>query len=203
MIRARAFRVLVVLAVCGLASAVSAREENDIGFHGVGLTFGYVSPSDLDPTIMFGANADLGTIAEKLTLVPSFLVWQSEAEVEGYGGRTTTLEVREIGLLLDAKYYLYGDTYGASSGGSNDWSSGGVADGGLYFGGGLGFYFSDVTNESLYASDSEGGSDLGFDFLFGYERMTSEKLYLFAEGRYKFNGFDSFQAVVGFTFRIE
>ncbi len=95
-------RTTLFLAVAlGLATAPAAMAQSDLGLKHVGVSLGFVSPERLDATFSFGAFADWGQIAPKVTL---------ESRVDHWSWSETLLGVesklRDISVAVRGKYHF-------------------------------------------------------------------------------------------------
>lgn len=158
------FSLCLLVGVLLLATApVSA---SDMGLKRLGGKVGIVFPKDLDMGFMLGAAADMGEITDNLKLVPLISYWNAG---KSEGGYDFSLSNFQIGA--DVQYYLK-DVKG------------------LYFGGGLSINFAsasvDVPPEiaAFVPETSSSSTDIGIDFLGGYEMPLGKTTTGFAQLKY-------------------
>ena len=159
---------------------------------GVGGRLGFVMPEgDIDNTLGFGLNADLGTLMPELTLNAYLDFWTKGYDVGAYYEWSWT----SIGIAAIVKYQF------AMEGNMKP-----------YAGGGLGFNISTWSSDysgptypgwtgDLDTSDSE--FDVALHFLGGASMPLSPNLDGFAELRYTIDGADYFGIYVGVSYKLK
>lgn len=161
------FTVLAILIVGVVVYTVPA--SAGVGFNGIGVRLGFVSPEDGDETIGFGAVADLGTFTDDIHWDASLCYWGNGEEVPGI-----EWSWKDIALRSAAKYFF--PVTGSS-----------VSP---YAGGGLGIHFfsSEVTwtGHPLFGDQSESDSETKFGFFVvgGAEMVLSDQFKGSAEVQY-------------------
>ena len=186
-------RILWVV-ICSLILTITTvvnTQASDIGFYGIGGRFSYVKPEDIDGTFGFGCQADLGTLVSTLHLYPSIDYWQKK-QTEDIGYYKIKYSFSEISLNGDVRYYI---------------STSNVAKLKPFIGGGIAIIISrvsmDMEDTSGYGfdlSDSDSDTDIGLEFLGGFDISLSELLVGSIEGKFKFNGVDTFKISAGITY---
>ncbi len=187
---------LTVLAVAMLLAGVlpqtASAQNGDVepvgfGLFGIGAQLGYVSPENIDGTIGFGAQANLGEVARNIWIIPSLTYWSSGESIGN-----TDFSFSEVGVNAEARYMFP--------------SEGNVS---FYAGGGLCLCFYSVevpvitnflTGETSKESNSE--SDIGFSVLGGATTALSPKLDGFGQLRYKLGDADTFSFVAGVMMKV-
>ena len=179
--------VLAVLMICVLGSISVA--ETDIGFKGIGGKLGFIMPeSNIDNTLGFGVNADLGSVS--MFNVYGYLDYWAKGYEEGsFEWSYSVISIAAIG-----KYFF--EVEGEFK---------------PYAGAGLGFDIASVDAEytgpafgfedTFESSESE--FDLALHILGGATYALSPTLNGFAELKYATGGIDYFGIYVGVMYKLK
>jgi hypothetical protein len=173
-------KVLFVIALLCMVSLASAQ----VGLKGVGAHLGYVDPEDIDGTIGFGAQADLGTLMPQLALFAYVDYWGKSYDVY-YG----SVDFSDIDIAAIVKYYFPGKDFKP------------------YAGGGLGLNIASASyNSDLGDFDDSGAdnssTDISIHLLGGVQKNLSPNLDGFAEIKYSMADADYLSFVVGVTYKL-
>lgn len=104
-------RLLLACALLLLPGAVHAQELADydyenLTFRGIGLDYGYIWPSKVEPTSMWSIRLDLGYLGPAVRIVPSISYWSSRlstGQLDALADRLNTLPpLLERGVVLTA-----------------------------------------------------------------------------------------------------
>jgi len=190
---ARFVGLLTFIVVCVLALS-NATAQTNLGFMGVGVRLGYVSPEDVDGTFGLGVFADLGTFAPRVMFEGYADYWSSSEDIPT-GGEASA---RDIVLGARAKYAFPVNHPKIQP----------------YIGGGLGIHFVS-TEVSTPAIDMGGGviipamtlddstAKLGLDFGGGMNFNVNETTAIQGELWYGIvSDVNQFSAKVGVLYRL-
>lgn len=102
MARTRRWWTLALLVGAWLGAALPASGQDladldyeNLSFRGIGLEYGYIFPTQVEPTSSYGVRFDLGYLGPGLRLVPSFTYWSSDFQAE----EVSELETRVASLV--------------------------------------------------------------------------------------------------------
>lgn len=168
---------------------------SNIGLQAVGGRIGYIMPEgDIEDTIGLGLNADLGTLAENITLHGYLDYWGKSYKITNYEWNWSVISLAAI-----AKYHFnagesqFKPYAGAGLGlNFNHWSSD-------YTGPDFGGIFNP---DDFEASDTD--TDLGIHLLGGAAYQLSEKMDGFAELKYTIAGNADYLGLwVGISYKLK
>lgn len=149
--------------------ALAQRDARSINIYAVGIELGYAKPTDVNGTIGFGVQADIGEIFPALSIIPSLKYWSS-----GTDGNFFDLAISEFSINTDFHYYLT-DTSPVIP----------------YIGAGLGLFFlSTSVHSSSFGDFSERDTRIGFNFSAGARFAASDQIDAFGEIRAKVDAGD-------------
>lgn len=183
--------VLLAVPSTALAQALEDYDYENLSFTGVGLEYGRIWPTKVEPAAAYTLKADLGYLGPGVRIVPSLTYWSS------------TLEAAELGRLagqlsrLDA-LRRQGAEVTADDLGEIEWSDVALAlDGqyvlGLrgsvqaYLGAGLGLHVfngSGPAIEDTFIDDLLDSITAGLGAMAGVETTPVDRLRIHIEGRY-------------------
>ncbi len=186
---------LCMLMVIFMAFSFSAMAQTELGLNGVGGRLGYIMPEgDIENTLGFGLNADIGTFNETIKLFAYFDYWGKGYDAGYYKWNWSVINIAAI-----AKYPF--ETQGNIK---------------PYAGGGLGLAFnhwsSDYTGPAFdspyYSSpdlkDSATDTDLAIHLLGGADMALTPQMDGFAEVKYTIAGnADYFGIFVGINYKLK
>ena len=160
--------VVVVLVLCSLVGPGLA--QTSIGFNAVGPKLGFVMPEgDIESTIGFGLESDLGTITPQIHLGAFLEYWRKSYDAAYYGWTWSSLGIGATANYLLPKRGKLGP----------------------YVGGGLGLYrakgeweYTGPTGPLHERSHSDSNTDLGIHLLAGVDYEVGPRMKAVAEFRY-------------------
>jgi hypothetical protein len=170
-------KVLFIAALFCMVSLASAQ----IGFNGVGAHIGYVSPEDVDGTIGFGAQADLGTLMPQLGLFAYVDYWGKSYTVYGADASYSVIDIAAI-----VKYYFS------------------EAKMKPFAGGGLGLDMASAKVKTEYLGEvSDSKTSLAVHLLGGVATQLSPNLDGFAELKYTLADGNYLTIQAGATYKLK
>ena len=172
---------LAVLAFCTVASQ-NATAQSDLGLKRMGVTFGYVSPENMDGTISYGAFVDLGTVSPQFGIEAHADRW-SHSE-EAFDTKATLSD-----LMIGARgKYLFRT------------SSTKIQP---FIGAGMGVHFLHAEVSDTNTSVEDTSNKLGLELGGGMDTNLSPSMGLRTELWYGFaSDIDQFAMRVGMTWKI-
>lgn len=160
-------RVLLALLLC-VPGTLQAQDIADYDYEnlrlaGIGLDFGIILPSRVDPTLSLGARADLGFLGPGVRIMPGIQYWSSTLrDAEFQGARLSDLILNVDG------HYVWTDRVGDP-----------------YLGGGLALHFLNGSGPALPQATEDLLDTLspGLNLLAGATMPLGLQLRVFAEAR--------------------
>jgi len=188
-------RLQVIIVVFILSIPLISVAQTEIGLNGVGGRLGYIMPEgDIENTLGFGLNADMGTFNETIKLFAYFDYWGKGYDAGFYEWNWSVINIAAI-----AKYPFE--------------MQGNIKP---YAGGGLGLAFNhwssdykgpDIDSPFYTTSDLEDSAtdtDLAIHLLGGAEMELSPQMDGFAEIKYTIAGnADYFGIFVGINYKLK
>lgn len=174
--------LLVLVAIISIARPSSAQEESRaLGLHAIGGKLGLVNPKNLDGTIGFGVQADLGDIRPNIALIPSVRFWSTSIDFSFLG----SIDISELSLNADLYYFLSLESALQPYGGA-----------------GVGLTLTEVSVSGTTFSDD--GIGWGLNLFGGVKYPVATQLDIMGEARFKFgsSSYDLFSIMVGVLYRL-
>jgi len=159
-------RTTIAVCILCMSFASLAGAEADIGFRGIGGKIGFVTPSDIDGTIMFGAFADLGTFAPQVGFEANIDYWSSSESVG-----SINFDFSDLAIGARGKYLFEVQ--------NEKWKP--------YAGGGLALHFvsSDIPAIGPFPGSSETNTKIGLDFLGGTNFTVGKQVDIVGEAMFR------------------
>ena len=157
---------LLVLAVPGFARAqdIADYDYENLRLAGLGVDFGGLTPTLVEPTLTLAVRADLGFLGPGVRIMPSLRFWSSELREEGFD------DARVSALALDVDgHYVWSDYLGDP-----------------YAGAGVGLHFLNGGGSSISGTFAEDLLDTvlpGINVMAGIGLPLGSQLRIFTEAR--------------------
>ena len=162
--RAWILAVLLLLAPGALrAQELEDYDYENLRFSGIGLDFGVLAPTRVDPTLMVGARVDLGFLGPNVRIVPGIQFWSSDLHGDDFRGA----RLSDLVINADA-HYVWTDRVGDP-----------------YVGAGLGFHLLNGSGPDLKQAveDLLDTVSPGLNLLGGAGIPLGPQVWVFAEAR--------------------
>ncbi len=184
--------ILVAALLFSLTSLSFA--QSDIRLKGVGGRLGFVMPTEgqIDNTLGFGLQANLGSITPKILLDAYVDYWAKGYEASYYKWTWSS-----FGIAAVAKYKI------EMEGNIHPYAGGGL---GLNISKGSSKYTgpqSSLYGQYIYAEASSSTSDVAILLVGGASMTLSPKMDGFAEVKYNLGGIDNFGIFVGANYKLK